>query len=305
MKNYILIISFLLIFSYTTFAQVPTFKITRLDYSDYPNDVPAIPNLVNFINGLSDFDAVDGGYYKLEKIPGNINDNTMLWITGHNAFSFTDNERAILKNYFENGGFLWTDDCSCGDLGGPFTDSVRNEMSIIFGETYSVKAITPDHPIYKSYYNFTSIPNYACSTPNMDGIFIVDRLVVVMTYDTDIGCGMEANNTTYLQFGTNITLAGYDGDLDGASDNYDNCQTISNPDQSDMDLDKIGDICDNCPQVPNPDQTDSDGDGIGDACVFCNIKLPFQIVPINSSFSFLFTIILIPVTVLLTLKKRF
>lgn len=57
-----------------------------------------------------------------------------------------------------------------------------------------------------------------------------------------------------------------DTDNDGVFNAYDNCPTISNPDQVDTDWAGLGDACDNCPTVRNPDQVDSDGDGKGDAC---------------------------------------
>jgi hypothetical protein len=63
-----------------------------------------------------------------------------------------------------------------------------------------------------------------------------------------------------------VRKAELDTDNDGIFDAYDNCPTISNPDQVDTDWDGLGDACDNCPTVWNPDQVDTDGDGIGDAC---------------------------------------
>ncbi len=94
---------------------------------------------------------------------------------------------------------------------------------------------------------------------------------------------------------------GSDDDLDGISDDSDNCLFWSNPDQANMDGDEFGDACDddidgdgvandmdawpldpnraydedgdgvddasdNCVAIANTDQTDSDNDGIGDAC---------------------------------------
>ena len=79
-----------------------------------------------------------------------------------------------------------------------------------------------------------------------------------------------------------------DTDIDGISDNCDNCPSISNADQLDSDIDGIGDLCDDCPNDPyndadndgicddidncpnyNPNQLDTDNDGLADACDAC------------------------------------
>jgi hypothetical protein len=72
-----------------------------------------------------------------------------------------------------------------------------------------------------------------------------------------------------------------DADLDGITDEFDNCGTVFNPNQADLEEDGIGDVCDsddnndhsidpidNCPLEFNPDQKDEDHDGVGDACDF-------------------------------------
>lgn len=66
-------------------------------------------------------------------------------------------------------------------------------------------------------------------------------------------------------------LAHFDTDVDGISDDVDNCPTIQNDDQDDADNDGFGDMCDNCPYVSNIDQDaaacdegDTDGDGMPD-----------------------------------------
>ncbi|MGH2900655.1 MAG: thrombospondin type 3 repeat-containing protein, partial [Solirubrobacteraceae bacterium] len=55
-------------------------------------------------------------------------------------------------------------------------------------------------------------------------------------------------------------------DLDGLTNDRDNCISVTNSDQADHDLDGVGSACDSCPYAANPDQTDSVGNGIGDAC---------------------------------------
>jgi hypothetical protein len=57
-----------------------------------------------------------------------------------------------------------------------------------------------------------------------------------------------------------------DDDLDGVSDDTDNCPGLSNPSQDDTDGDGVGDECDNCETVPNPGQGDTELDGIGNEC---------------------------------------
>ncbi len=57
---------------------------------------------------------------------------------------------------------------------------------------------------------------------------------------------------------------GFDADLDGVVDCFDNCPAVFNPNQADMDFDGIGDVCDNCPTIPNRDQNIC-------ACAQCNV----------------------------------
>lgn len=74
-----------------------------------------------------------------------------------------------------------------------------------------------------------------------------------------------------------------DKDGDSIENMYDNCENVSNPEQTDTDLDGLGDACDpncsgdsdgdtvcdemdNCPSDPNTDQTDIDEDGMGNVC---------------------------------------
>ena len=77
----------------------------------------------------------------------------------------------------------------------------------------------------------------------------------------------ECNVEQYVYYAEDISMADADGD--NITDIFDNCPTISNPNQQDGDGDGRGDACDNCPEVANETQLNSDGDSYGDACDNC------------------------------------
>ena len=68
-----------------------------------------------------------------------------------------------------------------------------------------------------------------------------------------------------------------DQDMDGISDNQDNCPANANANQADADDDGVGDACDNCPTNANADQANSDGDVYGDVCdAYPNTSAPLS-----------------------------
>lgn len=72
-----------------------------------------------------------------------------------------------------------------------------------------------------------------------------------------------------LVFGSSHSCLIDDDDNDRISDEVDNCQNITNPDQQDTDMDAIGDECDNCPLSANLEQFDFENDQVGDECDNC------------------------------------
>ncbi len=71
-----------------------------------------------------------------------------------------------------------------------------------------------------------------------------------------------ASGAAYIFTGVGLS----DTDVDGVTDDDDNCPTVSNPDQQDVESDGVGDACDNCPTEANADQRDCDMNQIGDVC---------------------------------------
>jgi len=109
-------------------------------------------------------------------------------------------------------------------------------------------------------------------------------------YNYTFGCGLTDNNyvscwgynsdgQTNAPIDVSFKLPPVDLDLDGVTDDVDNCPNVANSDQKDFDGDGTGNACDNdddndnivdsadnCPNIANSDQKDFDGDGVGTLC---------------------------------------
>ncbi|MGK3992647.1 DNRLRE domain-containing protein [Sorangium sp. So ce1024] len=84
-------------------------------------------------------------------------------------------------------------------------------------------------------------------------------------YDANVICANAGSFSIFALMERN-DAGPEDIDLDGPSDDADNCPLVANADQSDADADGVGDACDNCPVDPNPVQSDADANGFGNAC---------------------------------------
>jgi hypothetical protein len=136
----------------------------------------------------------------------------LLFMTGHGNVVFTNDEARRLRNYLENGGFLYIDDDYDLDK------ALRREMKKVFPESDFIE-LPFSHPIYNIVYRFE---NGVPKTHKHDdkpaqgfGIFIGERLAVYYTYESNPGDGWadaEVHNNPpevreeALKFGTNIVV---------------------------------------------------------------------------------------------------
>ncbi|MEE2780912.1 MAG: DUF4159 domain-containing protein [Planctomycetota bacterium] len=83
----------------------------------------------------------------LEKAAANDYAQTpVLFLSGTDAFTFTATQRAQLRRYIEQGGFLFIDGC-CGDNG--FDASIRSEMQKMFPDAeHNLHQLEATHPIW-------------------------------------------------------------------------------------------------------------------------------------------------------------
>lgn len=131
----------------------------------------------------------------------------MLVLMGHNQFSFSDQEREVLRSYLEDCGLLFIDDCNnAGDSG--FEESVRAEMNGMFPP--GLVPLPAGHPVFSAFYNLSGVPPTEWNSESLEGIMIAGSYRVIYS-DNDYTCGWEdyANPDTIensFQMGTNLAV---------------------------------------------------------------------------------------------------
>jgi len=113
-----------------------------------------------------------------------------IFMNGHNDFILTAAEIENLKKYLSHGGFIFASGCCTNPN---FPTAWRREFGRIFPNE-SVKAISYDHLIYRSFYRINRV---RCLNENRDiqleGLFYEGNLVAVMCED-GLCCAFSAAN---------------------------------------------------------------------------------------------------------------
>lgn len=190
------------------------FQIARLKYSgggDWYNDPSAEVNLLKFIEANTNV-KVNAEYVFADIGTDDIYLYPFLFMTGHGTVFFSDSDAKNLRQYLENGGFLYVDD----DYG--LDKSFREEIKKVFPE-YNLVELPFNHPIYNILYKFPYGPpkthEHDNKPPQGFGIFLNKRLVVYYTYESNPSDGWadanvhndpEEKRIEALKFGTNIIL---------------------------------------------------------------------------------------------------
>jgi len=191
------------------------FRIARLKYDgggDWYNDPLEEPTLLKFVKDHTNID-VDPNYYYVDIMNDDIFTYSFIFLTGHGNIRFTDEQAQRLRQYLENGGFLYADD----DYG--MDESFRREIKKVFPDKELV-ALPFSYGLYHGVFNFPNgVPKIHSwdenppKPPRGLGIFIGKRLVVYYTSESNLSDGWdppevhndpEAKRLEALEFGTNI-----------------------------------------------------------------------------------------------------
>jgi hypothetical protein len=178
------------LFSINLIAQRNFTKIGLLKYSgggDWYANPTSLPNLIAFCNkelGTSmnpDADEIEPGSKEIFNYP-------FIHATGHGNIIFSSSEIENLRQYLKGGGFIHFDDNYGMDI------YVRAQIKKLFPDQEMIE-IPFNHPIYHQKYNFANgvpkIHEHDGKPPKAYGIFYKGKLVLMYTYETDLGDGWE------------------------------------------------------------------------------------------------------------------
>lgn len=210
----------LLIFIFVSLFSSAQVKIALLKYSgggDWYANPTSLPNLVKFCNAnmgtniATDIPTVESGSSDIFNFP-------FLHMTGHGNVMFSDQEAENLRQYMLSGGFLHIDDNYGMDI------FIRPQIKKIFPE-YELIEIPFNHPIYHQQYEFPNglpkIHEHDGKPPKGYGIVVDGRIVLLYTYECDLGDGWESpdvhndsqeTRSKALQMGANIIRYVFNGD---------------------------------------------------------------------------------------------
>lgn len=183
----ILSIFFLFICVWTTSAQ----QVAVLKYNgggDWYSNPTAVPNLVQYCNENLKT-QLDKEVATVEVSSIDIFQYPFIHMTGHGNVVFNEADIQNLRNYLLSGGFLHIDD----NYG--MEPYLNKELIKLFPQKELIE-LPSTHPIFHSYADFPKglpkIHEHEGNRPQAKGLFHEGRLVLLFTFESDLGDGWES-----------------------------------------------------------------------------------------------------------------
>jgi hypothetical protein len=176
--------------------------IAKLEYGttqDWNTDPGDVDNLMRHVR------SAVGLWYSWKQL--NVNELVALWkagqqlkipclyISGHEAFTFSEDQRAAIRQYLLDGGTLLADAC-CGRP--EFTTSFRAEAKHLFPDR-AFDILELDHPVFRAFHKYTQV-NYrtfrtgsktdSVGPPEMLGMNLGCRTAILFS-PWDLSCGWD------------------------------------------------------------------------------------------------------------------
>lgn len=175
-----------LLLSFQCFSQ----EIALVKYQgggDWYANPTSLPNLIRFCNTTIQT--------KIKAKPATVTPNSpdifsypYIHMTGHGNVVFNTDEETNLRNYLNSGGFLHIDD----NYG--MNEYIRKAIKKLFPANELIE-IPTTHLIFQKPFSFPNglpkIHEHDNKRPQALGIFVKNRLVLLYTYECDLGDGWE------------------------------------------------------------------------------------------------------------------
>lgn len=175
-----------LLLSFQCFSQ----EIALVKYQgggDWYANPTSLPNLIRFCNTTIQT--------KIKAKPETVTPNSpdifsypYIHMTGHGNVVFNTDEETNLRNYLNSGGFLHIDD----NYG--MNEYIRKAIKKLFPANELIE-IPTNHLIFQKPFSFPNglpkIHEHDNKRPQALGIFVKNRLVLLYTYECDLGDGWE------------------------------------------------------------------------------------------------------------------
>jgi hypothetical protein len=165
-------------------------EIALLKYNgggDWYANPTSLPNLIKYANQTLGT-KIKAKPATVEPGSPEIFSYAFVHMTGHGNVVFSDAEIINMRNYLMSGGFLHADDNYGMDT------YIRREIKRIFPNNDLVE-IPANHPIFQKPNLFANglpkIHEHDGKRPQAFGVFVENRLVLLYTYECDLGDGWE------------------------------------------------------------------------------------------------------------------
>ncbi len=176
---------------------------------DWYSNPTALPNLVEFSNAQINT-KIDPQIAEVKPNSPELFSFPYVYMTGHGNVFFNSEDIKNLRLYLKSGGFLHIDDNYGLD------QYIRPELKKLFPNK-TLEILPANHPIFSQVFNFPNglpkIHEHDGKPPQAFGIFEDNRLILLYTYESDLGNGWE-DQTVHndpqevrlkaLKMGTNI-----------------------------------------------------------------------------------------------------
>lgn len=182
------LIYIVVIISITTLCEAQQIAVLKYNGGgDWYANPTSLPNLIKFTNQnintkiIEKPQTVEASSLEIFQYP-------FVHMTGHGNVFFTPEDITNLRNYLLSGGFLHIDDNYGMDT------YLRPQLKKLFPEKELIE-LPATHPLFSYKYNFPKglpkIHEHDNKPPQAFGIFNEDQLLLLYTYETDLGNGWE------------------------------------------------------------------------------------------------------------------